>query len=183
MTVDQALTGHWLSSGRNPVLHTPDEYDEAFAPFRKGDPPWREEVEERVSQVNDPHKLLRSWARNHDTFLVGDHVAVATRVRDMTNLMDTEGRPNETTIYRGSLRSPQELKELDPTFPQSFTDDLHVARSFTGKNYMGKRGKIFKMAPDHARGLSLQDFDANIRTVGQSSRRENEFLVDPRSIQ
>lgn len=179
MDVDQALSGHWLDHSRE--VMPPEAHEEYWKPvFKQKYKPWAEQVQEATAVKHEPEALLRDWAMDHRTFLVGMNVPkIAGRVRDLTRLMQ-EAVPNENTIYRGSKRSPQEDIASEPDYPLSFTEDRHVATSFRAQ--YGKRGAIFKMAPHTARGLRFQDYGVNTRTVGQSRRKESEFLVDPLSF-
>lgn len=179
MEVDQALSGHWLNHSRE--VMPPEAHEEYWKPVLKQKyRPWAEQVQEATETVHEPEALLRDWAMDHKTFLVGMNIPkIASRVRDFTGLMQ-EAVPNENTLYRGAKRSPQEDVASDPDYPLSFTEDRHVATSF--KAQYGKRGAIFKMAPHTARGLRLEDYGVNVRTVGQNRRKESEFLVDPSSI-
>lgn len=180
MTVDQALTGHWLTPDRE--LMPPEAHEEFWKPVLKQRyTPWSEQVHASTVERNDPSGLLKDWAMNHKTFLVGaDTPKIASKVRDFTDLMHTAGSYNTGPLYRGSILSPQAEVAINPDSPLSFTEDRHAATSF--KAQYGKRGSIFRLAPQAARGLRLEDFGVNIRTVGQGRRKESEFLVDPSSI-
>lgn len=178
MTVDQALSGHWLMPGSQELM-PPEEHDEAFGTIQRGREPWAERVQRLSEQSHSPESMLKDWSVDHKGFLVGDTHAVAAKVRDFTRLMDVSGAENPSTLYRGAAVDP---KTHADDVPISYTEDPNVAKSFTAPKYLGKRGSIFKLAPGEARGVRLADFGVDVRTVGQNRRPEREFLVDPRSL-
>jgi hypothetical protein len=176
LSVDQALSGHWLMPRTREVM-PPEAHDEMHDTLSRGRTPWQERVAQDVEQRHEPRNMLRDWAYNHTQFLVGSPMHVATKLRDFTGLMREEGTPNTAPIYRGSAVPPHEILAKTPDSPLSFSTDRYVAQSFRGRG-----GVITKLPPNSARGLLLSNYGAAFRTVGRGRRPESEFLADPESL-
>lgn len=173
MTVDQALAGYQVS-GKH--LISPDEYAEHIQRLRPNDQPYKEQIEESLSEKTPVSDILHSWAMHPDDFLVGDSHRVARNIRDLTNEMNTSSKVNDATLYRGAKRAP--IVDVAGSTPLSFTTDPYVARSFAARN----EGKIWKQESGSVRGLHIPDYVDRQRTVGSGRRPEREWLIDPDSI-
>jgi hypothetical protein len=173
MSLGQALTGH-VRNSEGQVL-SPDEAAEYYGK-------WHRPVNMEELKVEPFDRQLRRWASDHRSFLVGQPNAVAKNIIAFDANMRIHGRPNDLPLYRGDKRSPLELADLAPDYPQSFTTDRFVARSFAKPSYSGPTGRVWKQEPGSVRGVSLLEHGVRTRTVGKSRRPEEEFLVDPRSI-
>lgn len=173
MTVDQALAGYQLS-GKD--LISPDEYAEHMRHIRPNDQPYKERIEQSLSESTPIPEILHSWAMHPGDFFTGDPHRIARDIRDLTNEMNTSSKVNDTTLYRGAKRAPD--VDAGGSTPISFTNDPYVARSFAAMN----KGKIWKKEAGTVRGLHLPDYVERQRTVGSGRRPEREWLIDPDSI-
>lgn len=185
MTPEQALSGyqkHVFGSERHIV--SPEKVDEfhEWAYGRKRPRPWADEFSEmQATRTATPvDRQLSSWAFGHEGLAVGfDLYQKALDLKELTRAMGEHGESNPMRLYRGAERSA--AVDAFPDRPLSFTTDHNVAFSFA--NTGGKRGQIIKAEPGTLRGLDFEKFGVNRRTVGRSSRRENEWLIDPTSFQ
>lgn len=177
--MDQALTGHAIKSrsSEGTELWTPEEYEDVDSQLRpKGEAPWRERIAQTMSESTPVPKILHDWSMSHGGFLVGDLYDVARNLRDLTTEMNTAGKVNETTLYRGAKRSP--ALDAEGSIPLSYTEDPYVGRTFAKYN----EGPVWKAPAGSVRGLRLPDYVERQRTVGSGRRPEREWLVDPDTI-
>jgi len=181
MTVDQALSGKVAKI--NSTLVTPeemDEFDKSFTNRRHEHVPFAESHAQKLTEGN-VSRFLKDYQGNWSSHLIGNETQVAATLRDLTKVVRDNSRPNPTALYRSAGRSPSEDIGKQKTSPLSFTDDRHVARSFTALGTINKR-QIYKAKPNTVRGVPLAEIGGIPRTVGRNKRLESEWFVLPESI-
>lgn len=181
MTLDQALQGYSRPMSGGDLLD-PEQMEEFTqqVPFLRERGPWHEQVQRTLADRLPIGDLVKKWMMDHTGFLVGNAQAVARDVMHFNEEMQTNARTPQARIYRGSSISPEEQARIRPDIPIAFSEDRHVATSFARGG--GARGSIFRVDPGLVRGLFVPDYVDRQRTVGQSRRSEQEWLVDPQSL-
>jgi len=135
-----------------------------------------EEVTSRPADLSVP---LRAYREDPVHTASGDYLGVARNLMALDDAI-RNGRTNNVPLYRGALNAPH--VDALQNKPISFSENRHVAGHFARFNRNGGRGQIFKVGQNEVRGIRLQDFGIEPKTIGPSSLSEAEWLIDPRSI-
>jgi len=183
MSVDQALGGWWKLNRKIMPPHEAkkimDEHSDIFGTYDEH----LEHVNKMVGE-DTTEEALHTWQKNHVNFLVGSPYRSAAHLRDLTKLIKSHGEPNPVTLYRGSSYSPQDFKKRAPDQFTSATTDKSVAEMHArAERWNNKNAKVHAIKPGTVRAVNLSQFGGLPMTVGRTRRKEQEWLIDPESVQ